>query len=400
MTLGFSEKQLEYFKNATHRWNFKVGAVRSGKTYADFYTIPKRIKSRRGKDGLAFIFGVSRGTIERNILEPMRTIWGDTYVSDIRSDNTAMLFGEQVYCLGCEKVSQVSKIRGTSIKYAYGDEVAEWNQDVFRLIQSRLDREYSAFDGALNPESPLHWLKEFLDSDADIYQQHYTIFDNPFLSDTFVHELCKEYEGTVFYDRYILGNWTLAEGLIYPNFNNVVATENRQYQRYIVSMDYGTQNATAMLLWGYFQGVWYCVKEYYHSGRETQDQKTDEQYYQALDSLTAGLNVDRIIIDPSAASFITLVRQKGRFKVRAADNDVLNGIRHTASCLTSGIIQFNDCCKRTIQEFGLYSWDDKAVEDRPIKENDHAMDAVRYMVQTERLFKPQNEYKSVFERKG
>ena len=188
----FTEKQLEFFESASHRWNFKVGAVRSGKTYADYYTIPKRIRARIGKPGLVFIFGVSKATIERNVLEPMRTIWGDALVGTIKQDNTAYMFGEIVYCLGCEKVSQVAKIRGASIPHAYGDEVAEWNHEVFDLIKSRLDKPYSCFDGALNPESPNHWLKAFLDSDADIYNQHYEIFDNSFLPPEFITNLCKE----------------------------------------------------------------------------------------------------------------------------------------------------------------------------------------------------------------
>lgn len=393
---GFSEKQLEFFKKADHRWNFKVGAVRSGKTYADFYVIPKRIRARIGLPGLAFIFGVSKSTIERNILEPMRSIWGDRYVGEINSENVAQLFGETVYCLGCEKVSQVAKIRGASIKYAYGDEVAEWNPDVFKLLQSRLDKEYSVFDGSLNPESPLHWLKGFLESDADIYQQHYTIFDNPFLPPSFVKNLCHEYEGTIFYNRYILGEWTLAEGLVYPNFNNIVPTVERKYLKYIVSMDYGIQNATAIILWGLFEGTWYGIREYYHSGRETNEQKTDEEYYAELEKLTGGLPIDRIIIDPSAASFIALIRRKGKFKVRNASNAVIEGIMHVSSCLVDGTIAFNDCCKRTVQEFGLYSWKPDSPKDEPIKENDHAMDAVRYFVETERVYKPANNYRSIF----
>ena len=392
---GFSEKQLEFFNKADHRWNFKVGAVRSGKTYADFYVIPKRIRARIGLPGLVFIFGVSKSTIERNILEPMRTIWGDRYVGEINSENVAQLFGETVYCLGCEKVSQVAKIRGASIKYAYGDEVAEWNPDVFELLKSRLDKEYSVFDGALNPESPLHWLKDFLDSDADIYQQHYTIFDNPFLPPSFIKNLCHEYEGTIFYDRYILGEWVLAEGLVYPNFDNTFPTVERKYIRYMISMDYGIQNATAILLWGYFQGSWYAVREFYHSGRETNDQKTDEEYYNELDKLAGGLPIERIIIDPSAASFIALIRRKGKYKVRTASNEVLEGIMHTSSCLVDKTILFNDCCERTIQEFGLYSWMPDSATDQPIKENDHAMDAVRYFVETERIYRPVVAYKSV-----
>lgn len=180
------------------------------KTYLDIlYLIPKRIIERKGKDGLNAIFGVSKGTIERNVLQPLREIYGKELVTTINSQNIAYLFGEEVYCLGCEKISQVSKIQGTSIKYAYGDEVAKWCQDVFIMIQGSLDKPYSCFDGALNPESNTHWLKtDFLDKieekNLDVYIQHYTIFDNPFLSKEFVENLCKEYEGTVFYNRLIL----------------------------------------------------------------------------------------------------------------------------------------------------------------------------------------------------
>ena len=283
--MAFSEKQLEWFKSANRRWCFKVGAVRSGKTYADYFTIPKRIRARIGKPGLAFIFGVSKSTIERNLLEPMRSLWGDDFVGSIRSDNTARLFGETVYCLGCEKVSQVAKIRGASIKYAYGDEVAEWNPEVFDLIKSRLDKPYSVFDGALNPESPNHWLKGFLESDADIYAQHYTIFDNPFLPPEFVENLCKEYEGTVYYDRYIEGNWALAEGLIYPMYQDVIvdSVPEGRPRRNVLSIDYGTMNAFACLQWDQYD-KWYMTKDYYYSGRDTGMQKTDNEYLREIEA--------------------------------------------------------------------------------------------------------------------
>ena len=179
------------------------------------YTIPSRIRERAGRKGLNVILGVTNSTIERNVLQPMRELYGDRLVGTINSQNIAKLFGEEVYCLGAEKVSQVSKIRGASIKYCYCDELAEYNQEVFELLKSRLDKEYSVLDGALNPESPTHWLKEFLDSDADIYCQNYTIFDNPFLPKEFVDNLCKEYQGTVYYNRYILGQWCNAEGIIF-----------------------------------------------------------------------------------------------------------------------------------------------------------------------------------------
>ena len=158
--IQLSDKQKEFIRNANQRFNIKTGATRSGKTYLDIlYTIPSRIRERSGKDGLNVILGVTNSTIERNILQPLRELYGDELVGMINSHNVARLFGEDVYCLGAEKVSQVSKIRGASIKYCYCDELAEYNQEVFELLKSRLDKEYSVLDGTLNPESPTHWLK-------------------------------------------------------------------------------------------------------------------------------------------------------------------------------------------------------------------------------------------------
>ena len=221
-----TNKQKDYIKEATHRFNIKVGATRSGKTYLDIlYIIPQRIRERTGKEGLYVILGVSKGTIERNILEPLRERYGKNLVGTISSDNTATLFGETVYCLGAEKVSQVSKIRGASIKYCYCDELAEYNEEVWELLKSRLDKPYSCIDATLNPENKTHWLKtNFLDTieekGIDAFVQYYTIFDNEFLDKTFVDNLCKEYEGTIYYNRYILGQWCNAEGLIYTRFAN------------------------------------------------------------------------------------------------------------------------------------------------------------------------------------
>lgn len=218
--MQLSKKQNEYIVNATHRWNFKSGAVRSGKSYVDTaFVIPFRIRERAGKPGLNVILGVSKSSIERNVLAPMREIYTDKLIGTINSQNIAMVCGEPVYCLGAEKVSQVAKIQGTSIKYCYGDEVAKWNKEVFQMLKSRLDKPYSCFDGSCNPEHPTHWLKEFLDNDElDIYLQRYTIFDNPFLPKEFVGQLCKEYEGTIYYDRLIVGLWKRADGAIYKRF--------------------------------------------------------------------------------------------------------------------------------------------------------------------------------------
>ena len=216
----FSPKQIDYLNNADKRWNIKHGATRSGKTYLDYYVIPKRIRRNIGKEGLTVLLGNTKGTLQRNIIEPLQRIWGTKLVSDIKSDNTAFLFGEKAYCLGADSMKHVNKIRGASFKYCYGDEVATWNQDVFNMLKSRLDKPYSKFDGTCNPEGPSHWFKKFLDSNADIYQQKYTLYDNPFLDKNFLHNLEDEYRGTVFFDRFILGEWKAAEGSIYQLFAN------------------------------------------------------------------------------------------------------------------------------------------------------------------------------------
>ena len=247
--MQLTDKQNEYIRNANHRWNIKSGAVRSGKSYVDIaYVIPFRIRERAGKPGLNVILGVSRDSIERNVLQPMREIYTDKLIGTINSKNIARVCGEDVYCLGAEKISQVAKIQGASIKYAYGDEIAKWNKEVFEMLKSRLDKPYSCFDGACNPENPTHWLKEFIDNkELDIYLQRYRLFDNPYLSEEFIKQLCKEYEGTVYYDRLIEGLWKRAEGAIYrkvadnPNgyISALTKDEREDITEIIVGLDFG-----------------------------------------------------------------------------------------------------------------------------------------------------------------
>ena len=379
-----SQKQLEFARYANRRWNFKGGATRSGKTYLDFkWIIPLRIRERAGKDGLAVILGVTKSTIERNVLEPMRNLYGDKLVGTISSDNTAWIFGEKCHCLGAEKVSQVSKIRGASIKYCYGDEVADWSEEVFALLKSRLDKEYSCFDGTYNPQYPNHWLKRFLDSDANIFSQVYTIDDNPFLPPSFVENLKKEYAGTVFYDRYILGKWTLAEGLVYPMFgDSCIVQDIPDTGDYYISIDYGTHNPFSAGLWCVTKTEAVRIGEYYYCGREERKEKTPEEYYSEVKRLAGGRDIKCLIVDPSADAFIATVKKHHEFRVRGAVNDVLPGIQTTAEMIASGQLKIHESCEDAIREFGLYRWDEKAESDRVVKENDHAMDEIRYMVMT------------------
>ena len=384
--------------------------MRSGKSFVDVACIiPTRIRQRAGKPGLTVIMGVSKGTIERNVLQPMREIYTSELVGTINNENMAQVFGEQVYCLGAEKMSQVAKILGSSIKYCYGDEIAKWNKEVFEVLKSRLDKEYSCFDGACNPESPNHWLKEFIDDpELDAYIQKYQIFDNIFLPEAYVENLCKEYAGTVYYDRYILGEWALAEGLIYPMYKDalVESVPDVGAQDFCVSIDYGTMNAFAALLWVKRDGIWYAEKEYYYSGRETGVQKTDQEYAEALEewisevweerkrgqalSAWGAVTVGKIetIIDPSAASFIALLKKSEWAKVRSANNAVLEGIRDTAVALQMGKIKIlRGACPNWSKEAGGYVWDD-TIDEHPVKEDDHLMDSMRYFVETKRISKP------------
>ena len=386
--MALSQKQIEYINNASKRWNIKTGATRSGKTFLDFsYVIPKRIRARIGKDGLAIILGVTKSTIERNVLEPMRNMYGSHLVGEINSQNKCYLFGEWVYCLGAEKVSQVSKIRGASIKYCYGDEVADWSEEVFNILKSRLDKEYSCFDGALNPQSPSHWLKQFIDSDADIYCQKYTIFDNPFLSKEFVSNLCKEYEGTVYYKRYILGEWAIAEGLVYSMFNDSnIYDDEVEYHNdclYWLSIDYGTMNPFAIGLMEMNNiGRVRQVKEYHYSGRETGTTIDNEAYYKQIVNIADGFLIQGIVIDPSAAAMKATIKKYGQFSIIDGNNDVNNGIQEVAKYINLGMLQIHKNCTETKKEFETYAWDDEAVEDTVIKESDHHMDLIRYFIYT------------------
>lgn len=396
-----SSKQQEYLQNCNHRWNIKIGATGSGKSWLDYaYVIPKRMMALKGQ-GASVILGNTQGTAIRNILEPMRELHGETLVTEVNSRNWCRIYGKKVYVLGADNKTHINRIRGMTIEYAYGDEMTTWNEGVFQMLKSRLRCEHSYFDGTGNPEAPTNYLKQFLDSDADIFCQKSTIFDNPFLPKQFVDDLCAEYEGTVYYPRYILGEWTRAEGLIYPMYEDAIIDDlSEDYSEYVLSVDYGTQNAFSAGLWARTGDVWHRIDEYYYSGRETGIQKADDEYADDLDKFTGWLFEEdengytklgerrklEVIIDPSAASFKAMLQKRGRYKVHDADNDVLNGIRNVATCLNRGKIKVHRSCKNWIKEVAGYTWDDKAT-DTPIKENDHAMDDTRYFVNTKRIAK-------------
>ena len=219
MPIEISRKQAQYIREANHRWNIKMGATQSGKTFLDTrYLIPSRLLERKGKEGLNFIVGVTKETIERNVLSKMRSIWGVDKVSEINSKNRATLFGEMVYCIGAKDKGQAAAFRGATAKYLYIDEFPDISEDVFSIFSSRLSMPYSCADMTGNPKDPKHWSEDFIASDKDIYFQRYALYDNPFLTAGTIANIERDYKGTVYFDRYVLGLPKRAEGLCFPLF--------------------------------------------------------------------------------------------------------------------------------------------------------------------------------------
>lgn len=219
MPIEISRKQAQYIREANHRWNIKMGATQSGKTFLDTrYLIPSRLLERKGKEGLNFIVGVTKETIERNVLSKMRAIWGNHKVSEINSKNRATLFGEMVYCIGAKDKGQAAAFRGATAKYLYIDEFPDISEDVFSIFSSRLSMPYSCADMTGNPKDPKHWSEDFIASDKDIYFQRYALYDNPFLTAGTIANIERDYKGTVYFDRYVLGLPKRAEGLCFPLF--------------------------------------------------------------------------------------------------------------------------------------------------------------------------------------
>ena len=370
--MQFTKKQNEYITNATHRWNIKTGAVRSGKSYIDTaYTIPARIRERIGKPGLTVIFGVSRDTIERNVLQPMREIYGPGLIGIINNRNIARVCGENVYCLGAEKVSQVAKVQGSSIKYAYGDEIAKWNREVFEMLKSRLDKSYSCFDGACNPENPTHWLKEFIDSDIDIYLQQYRLFDNPFLPKEYVDNLCKEYSGTIYYDRLIEGKWKRAEGAIYRVFADnperfIMPIKKSDIKEIRIGIDFGGNGsghsfvATAITKNGNIHPVMSRkhMKKDFPQGIDAN--KLSELFLQFVDNLIAKYGNPRVAYWDNAETVLgQSIKNACRYKysflhVMPAEKKKINDrINYTVRLMGAGRFFITEDCqtlKRALQE--------------------------------------------------
>lgn len=391
------------------------GAIRSGKTVCmSLSFVFWAMKTFSGQNFA--ICGKTIGSFRRNVLFWLKIMLRSRgyKVMDHRADNLVEISRNGVtnyfYIFGGKDERSQDLIQGITLAGLFCDEVALMPESFVNQATGRCSVDGSKYWFNCNPDGPYHWFKtNWIDravgylGKAEVERQmkeakekkqdisfkkllyvHFTMDDNLSLSEEIKARYRDSYSG-VFYKRYILGLWAMAEGIIYDMFDvdkhvkKVIA--NLYNSGRYVSIDYGTQNATVFLLWNRgVDGKWYCIREYYYSGRDNAKQRTDAEYVKDFKAFLGGMKVKAVIVDPSAASFIAALRQAG-YPVLKAKNDVEDGIRLVGTLLNQEKIVFSAACVNTIKEFASYIWDAKAAdrgEDAPIKQHDHAMDAVRY----------------------
>lgn len=366
------------------RINLLEGSVSSGKTWVSLVLWGFWVATMPA-DKLYLMCGKSLTTLKRNCLIPLEELFGRSNFQFSTSAKEAYLFGRRILLEGANDARSESKIRGLTLQGAYCDELTLFPRDFFVMLLSRLRVPGAKLIATTNPDSPEHWLKkEYIDrrTELDMLVVRFLLDDNTTLDPQYVTAVKAEYTG-VFYNRFILGEWCLAEGIVYPQFDRTqhVRQLDSPQGKWYISVDYGTLNAFSAGLWCYDGKQAYRAAEWYYSGRAQRRQLTNAQYLKHIQALAGGRNIAAVVVDPSAASFITELRQAG-FTVRKGKNDVVDGIRRVSTALQQRKLLFSPACQDCIREFSLYRWDEKAAEDRPIKENDHAMDDVRYFVNT------------------
>ena len=399
-------------KNQLKRINILEGSVSSGKTWISLVLWAFWVHEMPdAPDYLYLMSARSLTTLKRNCLLLLQSLVGESNFRFSMSAKEGWLFGRHILLEGANDAQAEAKIRGVTLQGAYVDEITKLPEDFFTMLLSRLRKPGAKLIGTTNPDYPGHWLKtEYIDraNELNLLDVRFTLDDNTTLPDDYVDNIKLEYTG-VFYDRFILGLWVLAEGLIYPMYQDALVDDVPRDADgkpitptdMCISMDYGTMNAFAALLWYKVNGIWYAVKGYYYSGRDTGVQKTDNEYLMDIErrfadeidgikkAVSGGGLVKKmeVIIDPSAASFIALLKKSHWAKVRKAENDVLNGIRETASAMNMGKVKILKSLTDLVNELGGYVWDDNEGEERPVKVNDHAVDALRYFVMTKKIMK-------------
>ena len=393
-----SPKQLYVLAHPGCRLNILHGSVRSGKTHVSVLKWIRFILCAPAGD--LVMLGKTYGTLVRNIIIPMNQFIGPDMVF-YSSLNKISLWGRTIYCYGAGSKDAAGVLQGMTSAGAYGDEVTLWPREVFDMMLSRLSVEGAQFWGTTNPDAPKHFLKkDYLDREGhlDLKSFHFELDDNIYLPASYVRELKKEYTG-LWYKRYILGLWAIAEGAIYDFYEDkypyvIPRSAYPEAQYYVVGIDYGTQNPFVAGLYGVNRKsrvkIW-KEAEYWYCGRDSGRQKTDGEYCDELERwmsevVPKGKRIRQIYPDPSARSFITLLKQKGWPVKDNLNNAVLDGIRNQARMLKSGIYAIGEECQHTRDEYSAFVWDEKAQargEDVPVKENDHTKDEERYVLMEE-----------------
>lgn len=374
------------------------GSVRAGKTVVmSLSYVIWAMESFQDKNfGMA---GKTIGSLRRNVISPLTTmLQSEGYtVRDRRTDNYIDISKNGVtnsfYLFGGKDEKSYQLVQGLTAAGFFFDEVVLMPESFVNQCTSRVSVEGGKWWFNGNPEGPYHWFKkEWIDNlkDKNAIRIHFLMKDNPSLSQKVIERYERAYSG-VFYQRYILGQWVVSEGVIYSMFDKqtmvVDLPDDTPYEKNYVSSDYGTQNATVFKRWSLYKGTWYCVDEFYYSGRESKREKTDSELREDLDNFYERNKMAKsvpIILDPAAASFKKELQSRG-YLVKRAKNDVVNGIRSTMSAMQNGQIKWSSKCVNTFREMNAYIWDSKAAdkgEDKPVKEHDHALDADRYFVYT------------------
>jgi PBSX family phage terminase large subunit len=395
MISEFSKKQLIAMKwwNMHQYSDFDAiicdGAVRSGKTLSMSLGFIFWAGSRFNGGSFAMC-GKTVTSLRRNVVTPLLSMlkgYGFTVNEKISGNYFDVVFNRhtnRVYLFGGKDESSAALIQGITLSGVFFDEVALMPRSFVEQALARCSVNGAKMWFNCNPDNPSHWFyTEWIKkcSSKHALYLHFTMDDNPSLSNRVRERYERMYSGA-FYDRFVLGKWTASHGVVYPMFSEKehVFSGNVDCERFVISCDYGTVNPSSFGLWGLSGGIWYRLKEYYYDSRREGISRTDEEHYTALEELAGMRNIEKVIVDPSAASFIECIRRHGRFRVVKADNDVISGIRQVSSVLKQGRIRIHGSCRDILREFMLYSWNEKTGTDVPIKENDHAMDDMRYFV--------------------
>jgi PBSX family phage terminase large subunit len=387
----FSPKALDFFENSDARLNILHGSVRSSKTVN--CTIRWITYLFDGPAGDLFMVGKTRATLQRNVMNDLFDIVGEkNYRWVNRQEGELTIFHRRVYLVGANTEEAESKIRGATAAGAYCDEANLYPESFWAQLMARMSVPGAQCFCSLNPDSPYHWFYLNVLMNSNILNKkvwHFTLEDNPNLDPEYMESIKQMYSG-VFYRRYILGEWCVAEGAIYDMFStekNVKALdETIKIRKKIVSCDYATSTVMSWsLIYRHGFNRYHKQREYYYDAEKEKRQKTDGEFGQDFKKWLNGERPDVIYCDPSAASWKAELRKLG-YIVRDADNDVINGIRVVGAALESGRYTIDPSCKNTISEYPAYSWDPKAQkigEDKPLKVNDHACDSDRYAIYTE-----------------